>query len=81
MKAVPTTDLTVKALFSTLFPVDEEIVGAIAENMKVNGFNPAKPIAVWTDADGDLVVVDGHQRLVAARVRGLTTVDISLLIL
>lgn len=80
MRSVPIADLVTRSPFCDLFPTDDNLVTALAESMRTDGFSPAKPIAVWSDpTTNDLVVADGHQRIKAARLAGLAEVDIFLI--
>ena len=64
------SELTIRPPFSTLFPIDVVVRDAIARDMGANGFDASKPIDVWADGDG-LIVIDGHTRIAAARSVGL----------
>ena len=67
---VPTDELVPYANNAKLHP--HEQVDQIAESIRQFGFND--PIAVWTNADGELEIVEGHGRLMAAKLLGLQTV-------
>lgn len=60
------SELTVRAPFKDLFPTDPEVVDAITEGMKEEGYDTERPVFTWRDGH-DLVVIDGHTRLEAAR--------------
>lgn len=44
-------------------------VGQIAASIEQFGFSD--PVGVWTNADGELEIVEGHGRVLAARERGI----------
>ncbi len=73
------SDLAVRPPFSTLFPVDAKTVARIASSMKEGGYSAARPILARTAEDGALVVVDGHQRLEAARLAGIDEIPVFVL--
>jgi ParB family chromosome partitioning protein len=70
---VDTTGLKTREPFDTLFPIKEETLAAIAQDMEANGFDPVFPIVVWQE---ESVVVDGHTRFTAARNLGLDSVPV-----
>ena len=45
---VNTDSLRTAAPFKNLFPIREDILSKIAEDMKQHGFDRAHPIAVWS---------------------------------
>ncbi|MCG8686303.1 MAG: ParB/RepB/Spo0J family partition protein [Desulfobacterales bacterium] len=68
-----TNGLKTRAPFDTLFPIKDDTLGAIRQDMDANGFDPVFPIVVWTE---ESIVVDGHTRFTAARELGLETVPV-----
>lgn len=56
--------LTTRKPFDKLFPIQEETLAAISQDMELNGFDPVFPIVVWKEEN---VLVDGHTRIAAAR--------------
>ena len=56
--------LTTRKPFDKLFPIQEETLVAISQDMEGNGFDPVFPLVVWEEEN---VVVDGHTRFAAAR--------------
>jgi len=66
---VKTDKLDTREPFTTLFPINRVTLEAIAKDMKGRGFDPAAPIVTW-----DGIVIDGHTRLEAARMNGITDV-------
>ena len=65
--------LTTRPPFDKLFPIQQETLEAISQNMEVNGFDPVFPLVVWEEEN---VVVDGHTRFTAARGLGLDQVPV-----
>ncbi len=57
--------------FRDLFPREEALIAQIQANMETIGYDKAAPMVVWRQKD---VLIDGHQRLEAARRAGLGTV-------
>lgn len=60
--------------FKDLFPILEQVLSDIVDDMNLNGFDIAHPIIVW--GNNNMTVVDGHSRLKAAFAAGLDTVPI-----
>jgi len=69
---MPVSSLRIDPQFSELFGRSESVVGRIATDMRVHGYDRGCPIVVTPDR----VVLDGHTRLEAARRAGLTTVKV-----
>jgi ParB-like chromosome segregation protein Spo0J len=67
--------LTVRAPFKDLFEIDPDVLAATVASIKADGFDPERPIFVWRDGT-ELVVVEGHIRLEAARKAGLNEVSV-----
>ena len=69
-KEVNVNRIKLRAPFRDLFPVDDEKVKIIAAHMKEHGFDKSQPVTLWDASTGrgphDLVLLDGHQRLLAA---------------
>jgi ParB family chromosome partitioning protein len=78
-REVPIDSLVTHPLFLGLFIEEPDTISRIARDMRTNGYDPARPIDVWKDGAGRgrHIVVEGHQRLQAAREAGLTTVRIA----
>ena len=55
--------------FKGLFNVDEEKIQQIAEKMREEGFRSEEPVVVWLEK---CTVVDGHTRLRAAQIVGVS---------
>jgi len=64
-------NIKIASPFMDLFPVRQEILGAIIEDMGLNGYDRSKPLDIWAERG---VVLDGHTRLVAAKQAGIQTV-------
>lgn len=62
-----------RAPFNGLFPINPQILEAIAEDMEEHGVDESKPIDVWKE---EMVVLDGHTRLAAAEDKGFEEVFI-----
>jgi hypothetical protein len=59
-------ELVQRAPFSDLFPVDEDVRKELVESMKVDGYDPTKPVYAWRTRDEEVVLVEGHMRVAAA---------------
>jgi ParB-like chromosome segregation protein Spo0J len=75
-RAVPLDVLVVDPLFSQLFLEDPDLVKSISLSMRTSGFDRERKIDVWKDGAGrgKHIVLEGHQRLKAARKAGLDKV-------
>jgi len=60
-----TRDLKTRSPFKDLFPIRENILNEIINDMKKNGFDHAHPIVLWQGHK--FTVLDGHTRLEAAK--------------
>jgi ParB family chromosome partitioning protein len=78
-RAVPIDSLVIDPLFAGLFLEEPDVVKRLTRDMRANGYDPQRAIDVWKDGAGRgrHVVVEGHQRLAAARRAGLTTVRVA----
>src|SRR5262245_52742604 len=78
-RSIPIPALREDPAFAGLFLQEKETIAGIAADMKKHGFDPHRPIDVWRDARGRgrHVVLEGHQRLAAARKAGLTEVYVA----
>jgi ParB-like chromosome segregation protein Spo0J len=74
--SMTTLELRRAAPFSTLFPIKENVLKKITEDMKANGYDCAHPIIVW--AGNRCKVVDGNTRLEAALKAGMSTIPVVL---
>lgn len=59
-----THEIKTMAPFNELFAIDENILNAISENIRLKGFDESQPIVLWEGKD---IVIDGHTRLAAAK--------------
>ncbi|MBN1841675.1 MAG: hypothetical protein JW883_05260 [Deltaproteobacteria bacterium] len=61
--------------FSSLFPINDDTVNAIADHMKQYGYDKSQPIILWHDLFHNMdVVIDGNTRVRAAQKAGLPKV-------
>lgn len=67
------SELNVQDPFASIFPIGNETLDSIRQDMETNGFDPVFPIIVW---EKENVVVDGHTRLAAAKAVGLEEVPV-----
>lgn len=72
VEELPTADLVPYARNAKLHP--DEQVGQIAKSIEEFGFND--PVEVWDNAEGELEIVEGHGRVLAAKRLGLETVPV-----
>jgi ParB-like chromosome segregation protein Spo0J len=68
-------ELTVKSPFKDLFAIEPDVLAATLASIKEEGFDPERPIFAWKNGS-ELVVVDGHTRLEAARKARLKQVPV-----
>ena len=76
---VPLTALVIDPRFADLFPLDKHVIAQITASMRGHGFIPTHPIDVWKHhpSRGRHTVLDGHQRLTAAKKVGLSEVHVA----
>lgn len=74
-QTLETGSLSTREPFDALFPIGQETLAAIRQDMETNGFDPVFPIVVWEEKS---IVVDGHTRFAAARDLGMETVPVVL---
>lgn len=74
--SMTTLELRRAAPFSTLFPIKENVLKKISEDMKSNGYDCAHPVIVW--AGNRCKVIDGNTRLEAALKAGMSTIPVVL---
>jgi ParB family chromosome partitioning protein len=70
---IPISELKVQNPFSAIFPIGNETLESISQDMKTNGFDETFPIIAW---EGKNIVVDGHTRFAAAKAVGLDAVPV-----
>lgn len=66
------TEITTRSPFKDLFPIRENLLNEIVKDMKANGYDKSRPIALWRRCG--LTVVDGHTRFRAAELLKLKDV-------
>ncbi len=62
-QTIETCSLNTREPFVSLFPISNDTLAAIRQDMETNGFDPVFPIVVWEE---EFIVVDGHTRFIAA---------------
>ena len=67
------SELRVQYPFSSIFPIGNETLESISQNMETNGFDEIFPIIAW---EGKNIVVDGHTRFAAAKSIGLEEIPV-----
>jgi len=67
------SELSVQYPFSSIFPIGNETLESISQDMETNGFDEIFPIIAW---EGKNIVVDGHTRFAAAKAVGLEQVPV-----
>jgi ParB family transcriptional regulator, chromosome partitioning protein len=60
------SEITKADPFASLFDIRPEVLEAIRDDMKTNGFDPSKPVNVWKTAAGKRILIDGYTRVRAA---------------
>ena len=70
---VKTDSLNIRKPFDTLFPIGQETLDAIRQDMEMNGYDPVFPLVIWEETS---VVVDGHTRFAAAGQIGIEEVPV-----
>ena len=72
VESVGIDDLTMNPLNSKLHPAEQ--IDQIAAS--IEQFGNCDPLGVWTNDEGELVIVEGHGRYMALRKLGIETVPI-----
>ncbi len=67
------SELSVQNPFSSIFPIGNETLESISQDMETNGFDEVFPIIAW---EGKNIVVEGHTRFAAAKAVGLEEVPV-----
>ena len=67
------SELNVQDPFASIFPIGNDTLESIKQDMDKNGFDQVFPIIVW---DKKNIVVDGHTRFAAAKEVGLEEVPV-----
>lgn len=71
VKMVQTTDIVTAEPFIGLYKIKEEVLGAIVENMKDQGFDDNQPVIIWKERN---ILIDGHTRLKASTLVGIKSI-------
>jgi len=67
--------ITYRATFESLFPKEEDVINRITRDMYDRGYNKAFPVIIANVKQGELrFLLDGHQRVIAAKKAGLKAV-------
>lgn len=72
---MPLTSITLTDDFKDLFPLDDDKVKEIADNIKENGFDKSQPIHIWKTEDKN-ILIDGHTRLAASKIAQLYDIPV-----
>lgn len=68
-------DIFVNEQLGKIYPISDEILEKITENMKQNNYDVAEPVTVWKNPEtGRYEIIDGHTRIRAAKAAGLRTI-------
>lgn len=67
------SELKVEEPFKRLFKIEDRVLSAIEQNMRVKGYDESKPITIWR---GRNIVIDGHTRLFAAKLNDRETIPV-----
>lgn len=70
VQLIPIERITIDPEFEKLFDRNPILVEELSKNIEANGLRQDKPITVWLNQNGELVLVDGHTRLAATRSAG-----------
>lgn len=70
---IPIENINLKDEFKNLFPLNENMVDIIAENISAGYYDKSQPIHVWKEG---MILVDGHHRLAAAKKAGLKEIPV-----
>lgn len=73
-KKMRTADIKTTAELSSIFEIEETVLESVVQSMKQKGFDPAEPIVLWKETG---YVVDGHTRLRAAQLAGITEIPVT----
>jgi len=72
-----TDRIEIREVFASLYPKDQSLVDRMADSMRgADGFREGHELSVWVNSEGLPVLVDGHQRLDAAKLAGITAVPV-----
>lgn len=78
---MPPDDVRIDDDFAKLFNTDETLINDIAQSMSNEGFNPNRPldmaiILAEDDTKDNPILIEGHQRLLAAKQAGIDEVPV-----
>lgn len=77
-KIIATDRIEEHGRFRELYTVDDDLLERIVDDMRRNKFDASQPVHIWVQTDDSgtehFYLIDGHTRLRAARIVGLTTV-------
>ena len=59
--------------FRTLFPIKQDLLETIVEDIKQNGYDSSQPLILWKEQG---VLLDGHTRLAASKQAGILQVPV-----
>jgi len=68
---IPPGSIKTAEPFKSLFPTNSEVLAAVTESMRTEGYDHTQPVIIW-EQEG--VLVDGHTRRAAAAAAGLETI-------
>ncbi len=71
---VPIASIKKSDLFVKLFPINNDILEGISNNMKEFGYDAAQPLTIWQNRPEGPCLIDGHTRFAASQMAGLETV-------
>ena len=72
---LPVTAITICDEFKELFPLDDNKVKEIADNIREFGFDKSQPLHIWQH-EGKNKLLDGHTRLAASKLAELYDVPV-----
>ena len=72
-KILKIKDIVLLPEFEKMLAMDETVVNAMTESMKIEGFKPGHELHVWSH-DGKYILIDGHTRRYCAIKAGLISV-------
>lgn len=72
-RLTPLADIKLHEKFQDLFPLNQLTIDKIAGRMRESGYDASQPLHIW-ETEGQLILIDGHHRRMAARAVGITEV-------
>ena len=70
---VPIENINIKEEFKNLFPLNENMINIITENILSGTYDKSQPVHVWKEG---MILVDGHHRLAATKKAGLKEIPV-----